>query len=418
MGMTTDGFRVLIAGGGVAALEALLGLSELAGDRVDLELLSPRDEYVDRPLAVAEPFGVGKAQRFDLNAIARDRGASLRLDGLEEVDPASRRAVTRGGAELEYDALLVAVGARPGVALDGAITIKGPGYTGRFRTLLTELDQHRIHRIAFAVPPGATWPLPLYELALMTASHVREHGLRKVEIRLVTPEPAPLELFGAAASAAVAALLEERGVEVLTGHYPSGIGEEGLTLVPHDAAPVPADRVVSLPQLHGPRIRGLPHDADGFIPVDLHCAVQGEEGVYAAGDATSFPIKQGGIAAQMADAAAETIAARAGAHLRPKHFDPVLRGLLLTGGPPRYMRAEVGGGHGEDWSVSEHTLWWPPTKVAGRYLSPYLALQAERNPPGEGVTVDVPLAATGGRGIRRRAVIAPGGGGPFALRVD
>jgi|SRR5215211_7811669 len=405
--MKTQRSRLLIAGGGVAALEALLGLTELAGDRVDLELLAPRDKYVDRPVAVAEPFGIAKAQSFDLRAIAQDRGARLRLDGLQEVDPASKRIITRNGAELDYDALLVAVGAIPGVALDGAITIKGPSYTGRFRTLLDQLDRHQILRIAFAVPPGASWPLPLYELALMTAAHVRERGLRKVELSLVTPEAAPLELFGAEASGAVAALLGERGVRVMTGHYPAGVVEEGLTLVPNDAGPVPAERVVSLPRLHGPRIPGLPHDADGFIPVDLHCAVQGEDGVYAAGDATTFAIKQGGIASQMADAATEAIAARAGAPVRPRPFDPVLRGLLLTGDIPRYMRAEVGGGHGEHWPVSEHALWWPPTKVAGRYLSPYLALHARDAPPG-GLPINVPLGGPSSGGIRRRAVIAPG----------
>jgi sulfide:quinone oxidoreductase len=409
--MRSHRHRVLIAGGGVAALEALLGLSEIAGDRVEIELLSPRDTYVDRPLAVAEPFGLGEAQSFDVSAIAADRGAHLRVDGLEAIDPAARRVVTHGGAELGYDALLVAVGARAGVALEEAITIKGPAYTGRFRTLLGQLDEHRIRRIAFAVPPGATWPLPLYELALMTAAHVRERGLRKVELRLVTPETRPLELFGAKASASVAALLEERGVRLLTGHYPVGVVDQELRLVPNDAGPVPAERVVSLPRLLGSRIPGIPHDADGFIPVDLHCAVQGEDAIYAAGDATTFPVKQGGIASQMADAAVEAIAARFGAPVRPRPFEPVLRGLLLTGGAPRYMRAEVGGGHGEDWSVSEHALWWPPTKIAGKYLSPYLALHSRDAPPGEGIPIDVPLGATGTGAIRRHAVIAPAASG-------
>ncbi len=408
--MATPRSRVVIAGGGVAALETLLGLSELAGDRVDMELLSPRDRYVDRPLAVAEPFGLAESQSFDLNAIANDRGARLRLDGLQEVDPVARRIVTHQGAELEYDVLLVGVGARAGVALEDAITIKGPSYTGRFRTLLGQLDQHRIHQIAFAVPPGASWPLPLYELALMTAAHVRERGLRKVELRLVTPESAPLELFGAKASAAVARLLEERGVELLTGHYPVGVVEGVLRLVPDDGGRVPAERVVSLPRLLGPRIPGLPRDADGFILVDLHCAVQGEDAIYAAGDATTFPVKQGGIASQMADAAVEAIAASLGAPVRPQPFDPVLRGLLLTGDAPRYMRAEVGGGHGEDWSISEHALWWPPTKIAGRYLSPYLALHA-RDAPARGIRIDLPLGSSGSGVIRRRGVIAPAASG-------
>ena len=38
------------------------------------------------------------------------------------------------------------------------------------------------------------------------------------------------------------------------------------------------------------------------------------------------------------------------------------------------MRAEVGGGRGERWPVADNALWWPPSKIAGRYLSPYLGV--------------------------------------------
>ena len=150
---------------------------------------------------------------------------------------------------------------------------------------------------------------------------------------------------------------------------------------------------MSLPSLAGPQLEGLPADPDGFIPVDLHGLVQGEEDVYAAGDATNSPIKQGGVASQQADAAAEAIAARAGAAVDPQPFRPVLRGLLLTGSTPRYMSAEVSGGRGEDWRVQDHALWWPPSKIAGKRLAPYLALrhdELETEPAGLTVDVEVP----------------------------
>jgi sulfide:quinone oxidoreductase len=91
--------------------------------------------------------------------------------------------------------------------------------------------------------------------------------------------------------------------------------------------------------------------------------------VYAAGDATSSPIKHGGLAAQQADAAAEAIAARTGAIVMPEPFRPVLRALLLTGGEPLYLRAELPG----PAAVSTEPLWSPPGKVGGRYLAPFLA---------------------------------------------
>jgi sulfide:quinone oxidoreductase len=398
--------KVMIVGGGVAALEALIALRGLAEDRVAIELVSPTPEFAYRPLAVAEPFGLGEARRYDLVRIAADHGAALHLAGLHSVQPENQLIDTWDGRALPYDVLLVAIGARPVVAIPGTVTIAGPGYTSRFRTVLRELGERRIRRVVFAVPPASSWPLPLYELALMTAAQVAERGLRKVELSFVTPEAEPLELFGSAASAAVRELLDARGITLHTAHYATEFKDGELALAPSGG--LAAERVVSLPRLRGPGMPGLPHDAEGFIPVDLHGLVQGETDVYAAGDATTAAIKQGGVAAQQADAAAEAIAARAGASVKPQPFRPVLRGMLLTGSSPRYMRAEVSGGRGERWEVSEHALWWPPSKIAGRWLAPYLALrhdELEEAPAGLPVEVSLDPPA-----IRRRAIIAPGAG--------
>jgi sulfide:quinone oxidoreductase len=400
--------KVVIAGGGVAALEALMALHELAGDRINLQLVTPTPEFAYRPLAVAEPFGLGEARRYDVVRIAADHRAAVHIAGIKSVDTAAHHVVAWDGRELPYDMLLVAVGARARTSIPGSVTIQGPGFTGRFRTVLRELDERRIRHVAFAVPPGASWPLPLYELALMTATHVAERGLRKVRLSVVTPEDAPLELFGAAASETVRELLEDRGIELHVSRYPTRFEDGELSLVPD--ARLPVERVVSLPSLVGPQLAGLPADGDGFIPVDLHGLVQGEQHVYAAGDATNSPIKQGGVATQQADAAAEAIAARAGAPVDPQPFRPVLRGLLLTGSTPRYMRAEVSGGHGEDWRVSDHALWWPPSKIAGKRLAPYLALrhdESENEPAGLPIYVEVSGTEEGPSALGRLASGGP-----------
>jgi sulfide:quinone oxidoreductase len=161
------------------------------------------------------------------------------------------------------------------------------------------------------------------------------------------------------------------------------------------------DRIVTQPRLVGPRLRGVPSDRDGFIDADAHGRLPRLEGVFAAGDATAFPIKQGGLAAQQADAVAETIAAMVGADIDPQPFRPILRGVLLTGGPAHYARADIGGSAGDDFTVSEEALWWPPNKLSGRYLAPYLSSQtgeaADVMPQGEqAIPVEVavdPVAA-------------------------
>jgi sulfide:quinone oxidoreductase len=225
----------------------------------------------------------------------------------------------------------------------------------------------------------------------MTAEGLRQRGAR-VPVTLVTPEEEPLELFGAAAGAAVRGLLEARGVTLRTSAMPAMVGDRVLMLV--GGGKLFVDRVVTVPALEGPRLKGIPHDRKGFIPVDAHGRVLGAEGVYAAGDVTAFPIKQGGLATQQADAVAEAIAAEAGAELDPRPFHPVLRGLLMTGGAPLYLRAEpqrlsressvaieaaVRPRTGHDTSAATgQPLWWPPAKIAGRYLAPYLATARPR----------------------------------------
>jgi sulfide:quinone oxidoreductase len=138
--------------------------------------------------------------------------------------------------------------------------------------------------------------------------------------------------------------------------------------------------VVALPLLVGPAITGLPADADGFLPVTAHCEVTGVEGVYAAGDATDFPVKYGGIAAQQADAAAASIATVAGAPTEPTPFDGVVHGLLMRGRnqPPLYFTARIEGGLAQDSRTSNTPTWSPEAKIAAHYLGPYYAAQRAR----------------------------------------
>src|SRR5205814_1230618 len=159
-----------------------------------------------------------------------------------------------------------------------------------------------------------------------------------------------------------------------TGAYAAAYEDGVLVVAPEDT--IPADAVVALPRLTGVPIDGLPGDADGFLPTDPNGRVRGLDGVFAAGDGVSFPVKQGGIAAQQADAAGETIAAAAGAPVEPQPFRPVLRGLLVTGEAPAFLRVELGGGSGDTSAAASDALWWPPGKIVGRYLAPFLAERA------------------------------------------
>jgi sulfide:quinone oxidoreductase len=385
--------RVVVAGGGVAGLEALLALRDLAGERVELTLVEPATDFVFRPMAVAETFARGRSHPLPMTKVASDVGATLVHARLTAVDRDQRLARVDQGDPLPYDALLVAVGAGSVPAYRRAITWTPDADPEVFGGLLRDLEEGYTESIAFVVPPGVAWPLPAYELALMTAHQAKSMGRDDVQVSVVTHEGAPLEAFGVAGSAAVRSDLDDAGVTVQTGAY---VEEEdhGFKVEPGGHS-LEARRVVALPQAEGPGLGGLPADEQGFIRVDRHGKVLGAEREWAAGDAIAFPVKQGGLAAQEADAAAESIAALAGADVTPQSFHPVLRGVLLTGRGREWLRHDIGGGGGEGASA-RHALWWPPTKVAGRYLSPYLegvvepdAGTAGETPPGQPVELDL-----------------------------
>ena len=359
--------HVVVAGAGVAGLETALALQALAPEHVSVELIAPEDEFVYRPLAVAEPFHVGEARRFPLAQLVDGAGAELREGALVAVDPDEKRVTLADGSAVEYDVLVLALGARPLPTVPGALTFRGLPEDGVELTgLLERVTTGDLARLVFAVPTGSTWPLPLYELALLTGEYLSEH-LTHAEVTVVTPEEQPLGLFGTTASEAVALLLDLRGLGLRTGAPPVAFEDGVLTLA--GGGEVAADAVVTLPLLEGPRLGGIPQDERGFVPTDEYGRVAGLTDVYAAGDLTQSSIKQGGVAAQEADAVAEAIAADAGAPVQPTPFHPVLRGLLLTGFVPRFLRHEEAGPS----SVDTQPLWWPPGKIVGRYLSPFLA---------------------------------------------
>jgi sulfide:quinone oxidoreductase len=337
---------------------------------VEVELLAPEHHFFYRPLAVAEPFDAGRVHRWELDDLARAAGAQFTPGALERIDARSHVAETDLGLVLEYDAVMLACGATPHVAVPGALTFRGPADVDALRDLLDEVARGEVERVVFAVPSGTVWPLPLYEVALLAAAQLGS-GRSGASLELVTSEPAPLALFGARASEAVGALLDDHGIEVRTSTYAVEVTGDGLATV--RGGTIAADRVVALPRLRGREIEGVPSAGGGFVPTDPHGRVRSVPDVYAAGDLTTFPIKQGGLAAQQADAAAETIAAGAGAGNEPRPFEPVLRALLLTGGEPAFLRVELGGGHGESSKASSEPLWWPPGKIVGRYLAPFLA---------------------------------------------
>jgi sulfide:quinone oxidoreductase len=385
-----DKLRVTIVGGGVAALESALALSHLAPELTDVTILAPNHELVYRPMVVREPFAYGSASRYPLARIARDVGATLLAEQLAWIDPGKHMLHTETGKTIEYDALLLALGAHASARYEHAVTIDDRHLDEILHGLIEDIEGDFIHSLAFVAPGAIAWPLPLYELALMSAGRAYDMGIELVTT-IVTPEDSPLAIFGATASSAVTELLHQANIQTVNSAYVE-IPRSGEVVISPGDRHLQVDRVIALPELHGPSVRGIPLGDHGFIRVDPHGRVPHVEDVYAAGDATDFPIKHGGLAAQQADVAAQSIAAQAGAAVTLERFDPVINGMLLTDDKPLYLTAHITGARGFGSEISDTPSWSPPGKIVARHLAPYLADLDKEGASSNGITTDRPAA--------------------------
>ena len=312
---------VVIAGGGVAGLEGLLALHALAGERVRLTLIAPDREFSYRPLAVAEPFALGHAHRVLLSEFARDTDAQVVIDAVVGVDAAGGVVQLRDGGARGFEALLLAPGGRAVVGVEGATTWWPGGDHELYGGLLRDIDEGYTKRLAIVVPPGAVWPLPAYELALMTAGEAREMGHDDFQVTVVTPEHTPLSLFGDQASAAVAEELQWAGIDIRTGAVAQSVSG-GLRLEPNGGM-LDVQREFAVPRILGPAIDGVPADDEGFIRAGDDALVEGHERTWAAGDGVVSPVKFGGLATHQARRAAAAIARLSGVTDPPDPGEPV-----------------------------------------------------------------------------------------------
>ena len=382
---------IVIAGGGVAGLEALLALHAMAGDSVCLSLVAPDPEFSYRPLAVAEPFALGHAYRVPLSRFAEETSAELIIDAVVEVDDVGGEVRLRDGRMLGFEAVLLAPGGRAAAGLEGATTWWPGGDSDAYGGLLRDIDEGYTKRLAIVVPPGAVWPLPAYELALMTAGEAREMGHDDVHVIIVTPERGPLSLFGQEAGTAVSEELRWAGVELRTGVMARAV-PGGLLLEPGGER-LDVQRVFAVPRVLGPGIEGVPTDEQGFIRAGDDARVEGCERTWAAGDGVVSPVKFGGLATHQARRAAFAIARLAGVEDALDPGEAVLHGRLLVGHRSRRLR-----GRGD---AEGAPLWWPQGKVAGEYLPRWLAEHGVAPPasqpsPEGGVTVHRALSAMRG----------------------
>jgi sulfide:quinone oxidoreductase len=349
---------VAIIGGGVAALEAMLALDVISYSATDVHLFSPNSRFVLKPLAVSTGLGRGEMLNFDLAKLTSTAGATFHNLSVSGVVTEDRIINLSDGSEFSYDYLIASPGTEPLPAVPGATTYTGPAANQTVAEALETLRGQENVRVIVTMPDGASWPLPLYELALL----IKDQLGPAAAMTIVSPERSPLELFGKAAAETVAGLLRDRDIATVFGTAPSECLDGAL--VTGDGKRIEADLTLALPLLTGRRIDGLPYDEKGFIPVDDLGQIEGHGREFAAGDVTSFPVKFGGIATEQADVVAAAVAAAAQRKPAPRPFAPVYRATMVT------AEGLIDLGPGVKSSLPY--AWDPAEKIHGKYLMPFL----------------------------------------------
>ena len=152
----------------------------------------------------------------------------------------------------------------------GSPHVSGPGRRRGAGRAARRVAHGEASRVVFAVPSGVVWPLPLYELALLTATELEKRSRRSPDD--VTSEPAPLAIFGGAGERRGGDRPAGAGIAVRTSAYPveaSGAGSSASAATDRRG---PGRRA---PRLRGPEIAGVPRDANGFVPRTEHGRVLG-----------------------------------------------------------------------------------------------------------------------------------------------
>jgi sulfide:quinone oxidoreductase len=370
--------KVLVAGGGYGGLETALALKDALAERVDITLLTATVDLTYRPLSSGAPFVREPARTIDVHRLADERGMRVVLDELVTVQDDECRVLTHDGELIDFDALVIAVGAHERGSGPPLITWGQEPDQGQLGALLDELAAGTVKSVAVAIPAGAGWPLAGYEAALILAWTASRMAPTPVSVTLVTAEERPAGGLGPQAADWVSRTLADAGVEVLSSSVTHSFTAEqetddrggGHTVrvtlgdPPHE---ITVDRVLCVPESFGPDVSGLPSAPHGFLPTGVDGRVLDSDRVWALGDATQRALKHSIITAAEADAVASSIIATLGLGEPSGAPLPALHGILVDAPEQRWWDANSG--HLRDAQMATGCLWWPPEEALGAHLA-------------------------------------------------
>jgi len=298
--------RIVVLGGGTGGTLTANRLRRILDDKVQIVVVDQDDSHVYQPGLLFVPFGLAH-----LDEIIRPRqrqlhrGIEYRQSAIDHVDLDARRVLLGDGSALDYDVLVVATGST--LVPDETEGLLGPGWMEKIFTFYTPEGAAGLHDaltwfdggrlVVNVVDMPVKCPVAPLEFCFLADWYLQELGVRdRVELTYVTP------LDGAftkpVASATLAGLLEEKGVELVTEFNTAEVDGPGGRLVSYDGREVRFDLAVVVPLHSGAayvgRSPGL-GDELNFVPTDKHTLQsKARPNVFVIGDAANLPVSKAG----------------------------------------------------------------------------------------------------------------------------
>ena len=378
--------RILIVGGGFAGVTTAVELAKRCAGvlPIHITLISDRNFFLFTPMLAEAATGAVEARHvvYPIRPLCGALGIEFGEMSVEGIDLGRRRLVARHSRsairqEVQYDRLILAVGARPNVGIvpgvaEHALTFKAAGDAVRIRNHVIDLFE------AAALTDDPWTRRKLLTFVVVGAGHAGtelmaalEELTRGILIRhypSLAPDMVRLVLVGSAilpqTATNLAAYTKEqllrRGIELETSRA-TKVSPEGLTVA--DGRLIPSQCVI---WTAGNRVNdvvgdlAVPKARDGRLTVNEFFEVEGAPGVYALGDNAAqrdphsnelYPATAQVALRQGRALAEQLVAALTGRTRRPFDFRLLgemvplsrhsavadLRGLKLTGFPAWFL---------------------------------------------------------------------------------
>jgi sulfide:quinone oxidoreductase len=375
----SPGQTVVVLSGGIGGVATVNRLRRRLGRRHRIVLVN-RDPDFRFP---ASYLWVMSGQRRPHQVIRplqalQGRGIDVVIGAVDAIDPANR-TVTVEGRQITADHLVVSLGADnaadtiPGLQAAGE-TFATLGGAQRLAQAVTALTRGRV--LVVTAAPLYRCPAAPYEAALLIDAMLRRNGVRRnVDVVLHSAEPGPMAVAGANVSAAVTALLADRGIDYRPSHQITAAetGRADFT----DGQSEAFDLLVYMPPIRPPAVVAASPLAStgGWIDADRNTLATAFPGVYAIGDNTQLPLsigkplpRAGVFAHRQARVVADNIAATIQGRRAPASFDGHGGCFIETGfGKAGYGSGDFYAEPSPKVSIRPPARRWHLAKVAFEY---------------------------------------------------